>query len=145
MDRTLLGLGGKRPSEVDQLPDAYASACPTRQALDRIADKWTVLILGLLESGPMRFNHLRREIEGISQKMLSQTLKSLERDGLVSRRAFATVPVTVEYSITPLGATLAETLVPLRMWAETHIAQMLEARAAYDRTEDDTPVRLDAA
>ena len=145
MDSTLLGLGGKRPSEVDELPDAYASACPTRQALDRIADKWTVLILGLLEGGPMRFNQLRREIEGISQKMLSQTLKSLERDGLVSRKVFATVPVTVEYSITPLGATLAETLVPLRVWAETHIAQMLEARAAYDRDDEDGPARLDVA
>ncbi|GLR79623.1 helix-turn-helix transcriptional regulator [Azospirillum oryzae] len=145
MDNSLLGLGGKRPSEVDDLPDAYASACPTRQALDRIADKWTVLILGLLEGGPMRFNQLRREIEGISQKMLSQTLKSLERDGLVSRKAFATVPVTVEYSITPLGATLAETLVPLRVWAETHIAQMLNARAAYDRSEEDGPARLDVA
>ena len=145
MDNSLLGLGGKRPSEVDDLPDAYASACPTRQALDRIADKWTVLILGLLEGGPMRFNQLRREIEGISQKMLSQTLKSLERDGLVSRKAFATVPVTVEYSITPLGATLAETLVPLRVWAETHIAQMLDARAAYDRSEEDGPARLDVA
>nr|WP_295826430.1 helix-turn-helix domain-containing protein [uncultured Azospirillum sp.] len=145
MDNTLLGLGGKRPSEVDDLPDAYASACPTRQALDRIADKWTVLILGLLEGGPMRFNQLRREIEGISQKMLSQTLKSLERDGLVSRKAFATVPVTVEYSITPLGATLAETLVPLRVWAETHIAQMLEARNSYDRSEEDGPTRLDVA
>ncbi|WP_434613888.1 winged helix-turn-helix transcriptional regulator [Azospirillum sp. B2RO_4] len=145
MDNSLLGLGGKRPSEVDGLPDAYASACPTRQALDRIADKWTVLILGLLEGGPMRFNRLRREIEGISQKMLSQTLKSLERDGLVSRKVFATVPVTVEYSITPLGATLAETLVPLRVWAETHIAQMLEARAAYDRNDADGPARLDVA
>lgn len=145
MDNSLLGLGGKRPSEVDDLPDAYASACPTRQALDRIADKWTVLILGLLESGPMRFNQLRREIEGISQKMLSQTLKSLERDGLVSRKVFATVPVTVEYSITPLGATLAATLVPLRVWAETHIAQMLEARAAYDRNDADGPARLDVA
>lgn len=145
MDNSLLGLGGKRPSEVDDLPDAYASACPTRQALDRIADKWTVLILGLLESGPMRFNQLRREIEGISQKMLSQTLKSLERDGLVNRKVFATVPVTVEYSITPLGATLAETLVPLRVWAETHIAQMLNARAAYDRSEEDGPARLDVA
>lgn len=93
----------------------------------------------------MRFNQLRREIEGISQKMLSQTLKSLERDGLVSRKVFATVPVTVEYSITPLGATLAETLVPLRVWAETHIAQMLEARAAYDRTDEDGPARLDVA
>ncbi|ANC91854.1 transcriptional regulator [Azospirillum humicireducens] len=145
MDRTLLGLGGKRPSEMDQLPDAYASGCPTRHALDRIADKWTVLILGLLEGGPMRFNQLRREIEGISQKMLSQTLKSLERDGLVSRKVFATVPVTVEYAITPLGATLAETLVPLRIWAETHIAQLLESRAAYDRAESDAPARLDVA
>ncbi|ALG71014.1 HxlR family transcriptional regulator [Azospirillum thiophilum] len=145
MDGTLLGLGGKKPSEAVQDPNAYISACPTRQALDRIADKWTVLILGLLEGGPMRFNRLRREIEGISQKMLSQTLKSLERDGLVSRKVFATVPVTVEYSITPLGATLAQTLVPLRIWAETHIARMLEARAAYDRVEGDSPARLDAA
>lgn len=129
----------------DQDGNAYASGCPTRQALDRIADKWTVLILGLLEGRPMRFNQLRREIEGISQKMLSQTLKSLERDGLVSRKVFATVPVTVEYAITPLGATLAETLVPLRVWAETHIAQVLESRAAYDREEDDSPARLDVA
>lgn len=121
--------------------NAYASDCPTRQVLDRIADKWTVLILGLLGGGPMRFNRLRREIEGISQKMLSQTLKSLERDGLVSRKAYATVPVTVEYTITPLGTTLADTLVPLRLWAESHVERMLKARAAYDagdgRASDD--------
>src|ERR1700742_5328545 len=84
-------------------PNPYAADCPTRMALDRIADKWTVLVLGLLEERPLRFNQLRRTIEGLSQKMLSQTLKSLERDGLVSRKAIATVPVTVEYSITPLG------------------------------------------
>jgi DNA-binding HxlR family transcriptional regulator len=69
----------------------------------------------------MRFNRLRREIEGLSQKMLSQTLKSLERDGMVHRKAIATVPVTVEYSITPLGETLAATVDALRIWAETHI------------------------
>ncbi|PWC31087.1 helix-turn-helix domain-containing protein [Azospirillum sp. TSO35-2] len=134
--------------------DAYAATCPTRQALDRIADKWTVLILGLLvETGPMRFNQLRREIAGISQKMLSQTLKSLERDGLVTRKVFATVPVTVEYAVTPLGATLAQTLVPLRVWAETHVERMLQARAAYDAAHDEAheradgnaPARLDAA
>ena len=87
-------------------PNAYAADCPTRQILDRVGDKWAVLILLLVRDEPMRFNALRRDIEGISQKMLSQVLKSLERDGLIRRRVIATVPVTVEYSITPLGATL---------------------------------------
>jgi DNA-binding HxlR family transcriptional regulator len=100
--------------------------------LDRVADKWTVLILGLLANGPMRFNQLRRQIEGLSQKMLSQTLKSLERDGLISRKAFPTVPVTVEYSITPLGQTLTSTLDALRIWAESHIGEVLDAQKRYD-------------
>src|SRR6202008_392762 len=84
-------------------PNAYSADCPTRQILDRVGDKWAVLILLLIGHEPMRFNALRRAIEGISQKMLSQVLKSLERDGLIRRRAIPTVPVTVEYSITPLG------------------------------------------
>ena len=88
-------------------PNAYDSDCPTRQVLDRVADKWTVLVLLLLARKPTRFNELRRAIQGISQKMLSQTLRTLERDGLVNRKVIATVPVTVEYSITPLGRTLA--------------------------------------
>lgn len=112
--------------------NAYAHACPTRMVLDRIADKWAVLVLGLLGDGPMRFNQLRRQIEGISQKMLSQTLKSLERDGLVSRRATPTVPVTVEYSITPLGETLSATVDNLRIWAETHMEQVLLSQQQYD-------------
>lgn len=112
--------------------NAYASACPTRLVLDRIADKWAVLLLGLLAGRPMRFNQLRREVEGISQKMLSQSLKSLERDGLVSRKATPTVPVTVEYSITPLGRTLSATVDPLRLWAESHIDQVLTAQQRYD-------------
>jgi DNA-binding HxlR family transcriptional regulator len=110
----------------------YASSCPTRLVLDRVADKWAVLLLGRLAEGSMRFNQLRREIEGLSQKMLSQTLKSLERDGLVSRKAIATVPVTVEYSITPLGKTLATTVDALRLWAETHIEDVLKAQRKYD-------------
>lgn len=114
--------------------NAYASTCPTRLVLDRIADKWAVLVLGLLGDGPVRFNQLRRQIEGISQKMLSQTLKSLERDGLVSRKAIATVPVTVEYSITPLGATLSATVDNLRIWAETHMGQVLLSQRQYDAT-----------
>ena len=114
------------------VPNPYAAACPTRLVLVRVADKWTVLILGLLANRPMRFNQLRRQIEGLSQKMLSQTLKSLERDGLISRKAFPTVPVTVEYSITPLGQTLAYTVDALRVWAETHIGEVVDAQKRYD-------------
>jgi len=110
----------------------YAAACPTRLVLNRIADKWAVLVLGLLGNGPLRFNELRRRIEGLSQKMLSQCLKSLERDGLVHRHAIATVPVTVEYSITDLGRTLTDTVDALRLWAETHIKAVLAAQSRFD-------------
>ncbi|MCJ2023846.1 winged helix-turn-helix transcriptional regulator [Methylobacterium sp. J-067] len=110
----------------------YAATCPTRLVLDRVADKWAVLVLGLLGEGPVRFNQLRRTIEGLSQKMLSQTLKNLERDGLVHRKAIPTVPVTVEYSITPLGQTLSATVDALRVWAESHIEDVLAAQARYD-------------
>lgn len=116
----------------------YAATCPTRMVLDRVADKWAVLVLGLLTDGPVRFNQLRRRIEGLSQKMLSQTLKSLERDGLVQRKAIATVPVTVEYSITPLGRTLTATVDALRVWAETHIEAVLAAQARYDAAATST-------
>lgn len=112
--------------------DAYQEGCPARVVLDRIADKWTVLVLGLLARRPTRFNQLRREVEGISQKMLSQTLKAMERDGLIARKAFPTVPVTVEYSILPLGETLADQLESLRLWAETHIPQVEAAQKHYD-------------
>ena len=112
--------------------DPYSAACPTRRLLDRIADKWTVLVLGLLSGGPVRFNQLRRRIEGISQKMLSQTLKSMERDGLVSRKVFPTVPVTVEYAVTPLGRTLTKTISELERWADAHMEEVLKAQKRYD-------------
>ena len=115
--------------------DTYRADCPSRHALDRISDKWTALILGLLAERPHRFGELRRAIDGISQKMLTQTLRSLERDGLVRRRAFATVPVTVEYSLTPLGETLTVPLAAVRDWAEQHVQRVLTARAGYDRTK----------
>ena len=114
--------------------NAYATQCPTRLVLDRIADKWAVLVLGLLADRPVRFNQLRRQIEGISQKMLSQTLKALERDGLVARKAIATVPVTVEYSITPLGLTLAGTLEQLQAWARENIGAIEAAQRGYDES-----------
>ena len=118
-------------------PNAYAAECPTRQILDRVGDKWAVLILLLLRDAPMRFNALRRAIEGISQKMLSQVLKSLERDGLIRRRVIATVPVTVEYSMTPLGATLAAAVDPLRDWAEKNLKDVLAAQRRYDAQQAD--------
>lgn len=114
------------------IANPYVANCPTRLVLDRVGDKWAVLILGLLFAEPKRFNQLRRAIEGVSQKVLSQTLKSLQRDGLIHREAFATVPVTVEYSITPLGRTLAATVDALRVWAETHIDDVLAAQRQYD-------------
>lgn len=109
----------------------YASGCPTRLLLDRIADKWVVLVLGLLADGPMRFSQLKREIDGISQKMLSQTLRALEADGLLTRRAFATVPVTVEYELTPLGVSLNGAVAPLRAWANGNMSRVLKARDAH--------------
>ncbi|MGQ3353841.1 MAG: winged helix-turn-helix transcriptional regulator [Phreatobacter sp.] len=122
----------QRPLPVDLTPNVFVAECPTRRVLDRVADKWAVLILILLADGTKRFNALKRMIGGVSQKMLSQTLKSLERDGLVSRRVIPTVPVTVEYSITPLGRTLHAAVDPLRIWAETHIAAVEAAQARYD-------------
>ncbi|MGA2167482.1 MAG: helix-turn-helix domain-containing protein [Terracidiphilus sp.] len=115
--------------------NAFNSKCPTRVVLDQLADKWTVLVLGALDAGPVRFNALKRRLDGISQKMLGQTLKQLERNGLVDRRAFATVPVTVEYSLTPLGAALTQPVNALREWAEANIAQMLAAQQRFDATK----------
>ena len=112
-----------------RLYDVYDARCPSRTALDRIGDKWTALIIGILAERPHRFGELRRRIDGISQKMLTQTLRSLERDGLVHRDAVATVPVTVTYSLTPTGATLIEPLAAVRDWAEAHIEIILTARA----------------
>lgn len=113
--------------------NVYAEKCPTRQALDRIADKWTALIVGLLGQRTHRFGELRRGIEGISHKVLSQNLQSLERDGLLVRTPFPTVPPIVEYSLTPLGRTLVEPLRGIRDWAERHIEQVEASRAAYVR------------
>jgi DNA-binding HxlR family transcriptional regulator len=115
-----------------QIPNVYEENCPTRIVLDHIADKWAALILWKLTNGPIRFNQLRRDIQGISQKVLSQTLKQLERDGLLNRQAFATVPVTVEYSVTPLGHTLAEKMAGISLWAQDNIDQVLAAQAKYD-------------
>lgn len=115
--------------------DIYSDRCPTRAVLDRIADKWALLIMDRLALGPTRFSVLRRDIAGISQKVLSQTLKLLERDGLVSRKAYATVPVTVEYALTPLGENLTKAVAAFAHWAEANMDAIRKAQIAYDRRE----------
>ena len=124
--------------------NVYAAMCPTRQALDRIADKWTVLIVGSLAERPHRFGELRRAIDGISQKMLTQTLRSLELDGLVTRRVKPTVPVTVEYSLTATGRTLTQPLEAIRCWAEQHIDAVLTARSRNRQKSKTSPAFTDA-
>ena len=105
-------------------PDVYAANCPTRQILDRVGDKWAVLILLLLREEAMRFNRLRRTIEGISQKMLIQTLRKLECYGLVTRTVYPVVPPKVEYALTPLGFTLLEPLYAICHWTDDHWEEM---------------------
>ncbi|SEM26245.1 winged helix-turn-helix transcriptional regulator [Nonomuraea pusilla] len=115
--------------------DLFDPACPTRQVLDRIGGKWESMLIKVLadaEPGEVRFAELRRRVTGISQKMLSQTLRSLERDGLVRRRVEPTVPPAVHYSLTPLGRSLDGPLAAVRAWAERHITAVVAARAAYD-------------
>jgi len=112
--------------------DPLLGDCPTRQVLTRIADKWSMLVVLALTPGTMRFSQVRRRVEGVTQKMLTQTLRGLERDGLVVRAAVATVPVTVTYTLTPLGADLAAAVDHLRRWATGHIVEVELARERFD-------------
>ncbi len=112
--------------------DVFLAQCPSRQLLDRVSDKWAALVLVGLEDGPQRYSELARRIAGVSQKMLTQTLRTLERDGLVTRTVTATVPVTVTYELTALGHSLQAVMRELKNWAESHMAAVLEARASYD-------------
>jgi DNA-binding HxlR family transcriptional regulator len=118
--------------ETDPRWNMMDAACPTRQVLDRIADKWTMLVIVALEDGTLRFSELRRSIDGISQKMLTQTLRALERDGIVEREVIATVPVTVRYTLTPLGHSLADAVSVIREWAYANMDDIEAARAAYE-------------
>lgn len=115
------------------LPNAYKADCPTRHILDVIADKWATLIIGLLEAQPMRFSAIHKHIGGISQKMLTQTLRNLERDGLVLRTVYAEVPPRVEYALTPLGRTLCEPIAVIVKWSEENIEAVMAAQQQYDQ------------
>ncbi|MGO1228557.1 winged helix-turn-helix transcriptional regulator [Brachybacterium sp. AOP42-C2-15] len=109
--------------------DPYNRECPSRQLLDRIGDRWTVLVIGMLEDGPQRFSQISRRVDGISQKMLTQTLRSLEADGLVLRTAYPEIPPRVEYELTPLGRSLLAPLHGLVEWARQHMDEVQAARA----------------
>ena len=112
--------------------DVYAKNCPSRQLLDRIGDAWSVLIVASLAGGSQRYTQLAHRIPGISPKMLTQTLRALERDGLVTRTVHPVVPPRVDYALTSLGRSLLGLVDALQKWAEEHIADVTEARIAYD-------------
>lgn len=111
------------------IPNVLDPRCPSRQVLDFISDKWTGLIIRELSGGTKRHSQLQRAVGGISQKMLTQTLRTLERNGVVERTVYPVVPPMVEYALTPLGVTLVEVLTPVLTWAERHLPDVERARA----------------
>ena len=117
------------PAEAHPQADCRAMG----QVLDRIGDKWTIMTVGALSHGPMRFNALLRRIGGVSHRMLTLTLRGLERDGLVKRTAFATIPPRVDYELTPLGHSLIEPLAALAQWGQDHRPEIEQARVAFDQ------------
>lgn len=136
----------QRRAEAKVAYDAFLAGCPSRQLLDRISDKWVALILAALgsdgphargvdcadEPRPMRYSELLRRLAGVSQKMLTQTLRSLESDGLITRTVTPTVPVTVTYELTDLGLSLHGVMRGIKAWAEAHMDAVLANRAEYD-------------
>ena len=117
----------RRPSN----PDSHWTACPVRDVLDRVGDRWSVLVLLTLQAGSLRFTQVKAEIGDISARMLAQTLRHLEQDGLVSRTVFPVIPPRVDYALTPLGRSLLDPIAALVAWADSHHDDVREARAAY--------------
>ncbi|MFG2619230.1 winged helix-turn-helix transcriptional regulator [Streptomyces sp. NPDC048507] len=112
--------------------DVFARACPSRETLEHVTGRWGSLTVGALREGPCRFNELRRRVEGVSEKMLSQTLHALERDGIVHREAQPTNPPRVDYELTPLGREVADRLLSLIRFVEGGMDEVLAARTVYD-------------
>lgn len=140
----------QRRAEAKAEYDAFLAACPSRQLLERISDKWVALVLAALggegprlgassdaEPRPMRYSELSRRIAGVSQKMLTQTLRSLERDGMLTRTVTPTVPVTVTYELTDLGRSLQGLMWGIKEWAEGHMDEVLTHRDGYDHKQGD--------
>ena len=121
------------PPEIEHTP----ANCRAREMIVRVADKWSMYVIHVLASaGPLRFNEIRRRVDGVSQRMLTVTLRGLERDGLVQRSMYPEVPPRVEYALTPLGASLHSTVQALVTWTESNQDTVAAARAAYDARED---------
>ncbi|MCW2493247.1 MAG: hypothetical protein QOH56_2435 [Pseudonocardiales bacterium] len=112
--------------------DLFDPDCPTRVVLDRIGDKWTVLVVSALSTGTLRFTELRARVGGVAPKVLTQTLRALERDGILIRTIYAQVPPRVEYQLTDLGRSLAQPIAAIQDWAEGHVGAVLAARNSYD-------------
>ncbi|MCI2957035.1 helix-turn-helix transcriptional regulator [Agromyces atrinae] len=112
--------------------DVMVATCPSRTSLARIANKWTAMIVIALSAGPLRFGEVRSAVNGISGKVLADTLRDLERDGIIMRTAYDQMPPRVDYELTPLGRTLREPLTALARWAESHIEEVISAREEYD-------------
>jgi DNA-binding HxlR family transcriptional regulator len=134
-------LGRQRPDAGDALAQRFRmwqaaafdiTLCPVRDVLDRVGDKWTTLMLIALTTGPMRFGAFSRAVPDISKRMLTQSLRGLERDGMITRHVFPTKPPSVEYRLSPLGESILEPLVQLVTWAEGSHAAIREARAKFD-------------
>ena len=123
---------GQRREQAKRDYDAFLAGCPTRELLSTLTDKWAALVIAALAGGPHRHSELARRIAGVSQKMLTQTLRTLERDGLLTRTVTASVPVRVDYELTPLGRELFPVMVAIKNWAESHMDRVFEARAQFD-------------
>ncbi|MGB9153564.1 MAG: helix-turn-helix domain-containing protein [Alphaproteobacteria bacterium] len=123
-----------------KLPEHDCAA--VRRVVDRIGDKWSLYLIGTLQEGPMRFNEIRRSIEGISQRMLTLTLRGLERDGLVVRTVYPTKPPSVEYMLTDLGRTMLEPVMGLVAWAQEKTPIIVQSQAKYDKTNANQKMRL---
>ena len=126
-------------------PGFASAACRVRLVLDRIGDKWAIYVVDRLGCGPRRFSELLRGIDGITARMLTVTLRGLERDGILTRTVHAAVPPRVDYALTPLGETLLSAIGQLVSWADTHLPEIEAARAAYDGRAEESPCPEEAA
>jgi DNA-binding HxlR family transcriptional regulator len=115
-----------------RIHDVYLRGCPSRTVLEVVANKWTHLVVCALRDGPKRFGEIRRRLEGVTQKMLTQTLRTLERDGLVTRTQYPTIPPRVDYELTDLGQDIVVLLDGVIRWSEDHVFEITAARARYD-------------
>ena len=122
-----------QPLKEVQHTDRSKECRAVASVLEHIGDKWSVMIIALLGDGPMRFNELKRVVDGISQRMLTLTLRGLERDGLITRTQFPTIPLRVEYELTNLGGSLLDVVKPLGSWARCHVKEITEARDKFDK------------